>query len=64
MSKARSRRSGVNQLRQDMYRGASILGDIEAIEEGPGAVVRRVVRKEAYKKTNVGLRKFLRGFGL
>ena len=33
------------RLRRDLYRGARILGDIEAIERGPTAVAKRVERR-------------------
>jgi hypothetical protein len=33
------------RVRRSLYRGARILGDIEAIEHGPKAIVKRVERK-------------------
>src|SRR2546428_12152843 len=33
------------RIRRDLYRGARILGDVQAIERGPAAIARREVRK-------------------
>ena len=33
------------RIRRDLYRGARILGDVQAIEKGPGAVAKRVERR-------------------
>ena len=33
------------KVRRDLYRGARILGDIEAVERGPRAVVKRAERR-------------------
>jgi hypothetical protein len=33
------------KLRRSLYRGARILGDVQAIERGPGAVAKRAERK-------------------
>jgi hypothetical protein len=33
------------KVRRDLYRGARILGDIEAVEKGPTAVAKRVERR-------------------
>ena len=33
------------RLRRNLYRAARILGDIEAVEKGPAAVVKRVERR-------------------
>jgi hypothetical protein len=33
------------RLRRDLYRGARLLGDVEAIEKGPTAVAKRVERR-------------------
>jgi hypothetical protein len=33
------------RLRRDLYRGARILGDVQAIEKGPTAVAKRVERR-------------------
>ena len=47
-------------LRSDLYRAARILGDIEAIRQGPAAVLRRHVRKATYRRTNGALSSILR----
>jgi hypothetical protein len=47
-----------------MYRGASILGDVEAARKGPSAAARRLVRKQAYRRAGGGFRRFLRVLGL
>lgn len=47
-------------LRRAMYRGASLLGWANAIVRGPAAIVRRVVRVEAYKGLGSLLRKVLK----
>ena len=46
-------------LRNVLYRMASILGDVNSIRRGPKAVVKRAVRKVAYKQMSKLLRKFL-----
>lgn len=33
------------KVRRDLYRGARVLGDVEAIEKGPTAVAKRVERR-------------------
>jgi hypothetical protein len=33
------------RLRRDLYRGARMLGDVQAIEKGPTAVVKRIERR-------------------
>lgn len=33
------------RLRRALYRGARILGDVQAIEKGPTAIAKRVERK-------------------
>lgn len=39
----------MNDLRSFLYRMASLLGWVNAASKGPGALVRRVVRVQAYK---------------
>jgi hypothetical protein len=41
----------MNALRSLLYRLARLLGDINAVERGPAAILRRLVRKSAYKGT-------------
>jgi hypothetical protein len=48
-------------LRRANYRTARILGDVQAVSKGPGAVGRRVVSRQAYRVTNRILGKSLRG---
>lgn len=42
--------SWLTKLRSALYRSNSVLGDVNAITKGPGAVAKRVVRKQAYKQ--------------
>ena len=51
-------------LRSQLYRAARDLGNVEAAEQGPGALARRQVRRAAYRRTNRGLGGLLRAFGL
>jgi hypothetical protein len=51
-------------LRSQLYRAARDLGDLQAIEKGPTAYGRRLVRKRAYAKTNGLLASILRDIGL
>lgn len=51
-------------LRSQLYRSARLLGNAQAAARGPGAYGKRLVRRGVYKKTNGGLRKLLKGFGL
>jgi len=51
-------------LRSQLYRAARDLGNVQAASRGPGSYGKRVVRRAAYRKTNGGLRKFLKMFGL
>ena len=46
------------------YRAARDLGDLQAIEKGPTAYGRRLVRKKGYAKTNGLLATILRDVGL
>jgi hypothetical protein len=46
-------------LRSQLYRAARDLGNIEAIEKGPTAYGRRVVRRKAYSRTNGARSKLL-----
>jgi len=54
----------VRSLRSNLYRAARGLGTIEAAEKGPGALAKREVRRVAYRRTNRGLGRVLRAFGL
>lgn len=51
-------------LRSSLYRGARLMGDLEAADRGPAAYEKRVVRRAVYRGTNRWTRRFLRGFGL
>jgi hypothetical protein len=53
-------------LRSQLYRAVRDLGDLNAIEKGPTAYARRLVRKNAYAhaKTNGLLGSILRDLGL
>jgi hypothetical protein len=50
--------------RSQLYRAARDLGDLQAIDKGPTADGRRVVRKKAYARTNGRLAMVLRDIGL
>ncbi len=50
----------LSSLRRAMYRGASILGWINAAARGPAALAKRVVRVETYKAVNSVLRGLLK----
>ena len=50
-------------LRSQLYRSARLLGNVQAAERGPGAYVRRTVRRKVYRKANGLLGKLLRGLG-
>jgi hypothetical protein len=47
-------------LRRELYRGARVIGDIEAIERGPGAVARRVERRILWRWIGRLLRRLTR----
>jgi hypothetical protein len=51
-------------LRSELYLGARLLGDFQAAEKGPTAYGRRLVRKQAYRRTNGLLAMILRDLGL
>ena len=51
-------------LRRRLHPAAWDLGDLQAIEKGPTAYGRRLVRKRAYAKTNGLLASILRDIGL
>ena len=50
-------------LRDQLYRAARDLGNLVAVEMGPDAFARRVVRERVYRATNQWTRRFPRGFG-
>jgi len=39
----------LNRARRKTYKAARVMGDANAISRGPGAVGRRVVRRQAYR---------------
>lgn len=47
-----------------MYRTARILGDAEAMQKGPTAYGKRVMRKQMYRRSNSATRQILRMVGL
>ena len=51
-------------FRSDLYKAARILGTAQAASKGPGALVKRQVRRKAYKGTNKQLWHFLKSIGL
>ena len=54
----------MKSTRSQLYRAARDLGDLQAIDKGPTAGGRRVVRKKAYARTNGRLAMVLRDIGL
>jgi hypothetical protein len=54
----------LSKFRKQTYRVARDLGNVEAAEKGPASYGKRVVRRSAYRKTNRGLGRLLRKFGL
>ncbi len=51
-------------LRSEMYRTARIMGDVEAMQKGPSAYGKRVLRKQMYRRSNSATRQLLRMVGL
>jgi hypothetical protein len=47
-----------------MYRTARIMGDVEAMQKGPTAYGKRVMRKKMYRRSNSATRELLRMVGL
>lgn len=39
----------LNRARRKTYKAARVMGDVNAISRGPGAMGRRVVRRQAYR---------------
>lgn len=52
------------RFRSNLYRGARVLGDIEAAERGPVSYGKRHVRRAVYAKTNGVVGRVLRAFRL
>ena len=50
--------------RSQLYRGARLLGNIEAAERGPVAFTKRYARRKVYAKTSGLTRHFLHSMGL
>jgi hypothetical protein len=48
------------KVRRDLYRGARLLGDVQAIEKGPTAVVKRVERRWLWRLVGRLLNKVMR----
>lgn len=48
-------------ITNDLYRAARFSADMRAVSKGPGAVVKREIRKVVYRKTNGLVASFLRG---
>jgi hypothetical protein len=56
--------SKISRLRNQTYRAARDLGNVQAAAKGPTAYGKRIVRRKVYLTTNGITRKLLRGFGL
>ncbi len=50
----------MSRTRSFLYGLARFLGDIEAIQKGPKAVARRIVRKTVYRAANSAVRKIFK----
>ena len=50
-------------LRDQLYRAARDLGNLEAVEMCPDAFAKRVAHERVYRATNQWKRRFPRGFG-
>ena len=46
-------------VRQWLYRIASLIGDFNAARKGPEAIVKRIVRKAAYKTASKELNRWV-----
>ena len=53
-----------SSLRSQLYRAARDLGNVQAMEWGPTAYTKRVVRRKVYRNTNSLTRKLTRELGL
>lgn len=51
------------KLRSALYRAARLMGDAEAIRQGPRAIVKRQVRKRAYRTSARGTSALMRRIG-
>ena len=51
-------------FRSTLYKMARIMGDVSAIQNGPQAIGKRIVRKSAYRAGNKVIGKSLRKIGL
>lgn len=54
----------MSKVRRQFYRSARVLGDVEAASRGPAPLVRRLVRRAAYRRTNRWLGRLLSASGL
>ena len=50
-------------LRSQLYRDARILGNLEALANGPSAYAKRYVRRRSYAATMGATRRILRSLG-
>jgi hypothetical protein len=46
------RRSTISAFRSFLYRLARLLGDVQAVRRGPGAMVKRLARRQAGRLTS------------
>ena len=51
-------------VRSELYKDARVLGNVEAVVQGPGSYGKRLARRKVYATTNGLTRKFLRALGL
>lgn len=48
------------KIRSTLYRIASLLGDIKAVQSGPSHIVRRIIRKKLTVKANGLIRRLFK----
>lgn len=54
----------LSQVRRLTYKGARVMGDVQAVEQGPSGIARRIVRRKAYSLSGGITRALLRSFKL
>lgn len=50
----------MNRTRRRLYRGARIMGDLNAISRGPGAMLKRMLRKIFFKRMSISINRLFR----
>lgn len=60
MRRRRKKFLSIAKTRRSLYRGASILGDLQSIRKGPKAILKRAIRKRAGRGLGHGLKRLLK----